>query len=290
MTEILFDLSGKIDQQKIEALSLVKKAADSLNIPFFVVGASARDFILEHCYNIRSPRMTQDIDLGVEVATWEDFNRLSESLIAKGRFTSAREQHRFQFGSVFIDIIPFGSIEDERGKISWPPEHQIFMSIGGFSEAFKNSVTLRLSSSPELKIKVANLAGLALMKIVSWKENSQDRRKDADDLLFIMQNYEEADNFARLFDHEQDLLKEENFDTQVACIRLLGRDMAMIADHDTLSTVRAILDEETAEDSHYRLVVHMVRGTPDLDDKYEKVLFQVKKLRQGFNDVRCDQQ
>ena len=65
MTEILFDLSGKIDQEKLEALSLLKKVADSLSIPFFVVGASARDFILEHCYNIRSPRMTQDIDLGV---------------------------------------------------------------------------------------------------------------------------------------------------------------------------------------------------------------------------------
>jgi predicted nucleotidyltransferase len=149
MTEILFDLSGKIDQQKIEALSLLKKVADSLSIPFFVVGASARDFILEHCYNIRSPRMTQDIDLGVEVAGWEDFNKLSESLLSTGRFFASRERRRFQFGSVLIDMIPFGPIEDERGRISWPPEHEILMSIGGFSEAFKNSVTLRLSSSPK---------------------------------------------------------------------------------------------------------------------------------------------
>jgi predicted nucleotidyltransferase len=287
MTEILFDLSGKIDQQKIETLSLLKKVADSLSIPFFVVGASARDFILEYCYNIRSPRMTQDIDLGVEVAGWEDFNKLSESLLSTGRFFASRERHRFQFGSVLIDMIPFGPIEDERGRISWPPEHEILMSIGGFSEAFKNSVTLRLSSSPELKIKVPTLPGLALMKIISWKDKYPERRKDAEDLLFVMQNYEEAGNFIRLYDHEQDLLKEENFEVQPACIRLLGRDMAMIADPDTLGTVRAILDEETAEDSRYRLVTDMVRSTPDSNDRFEKVVLRVAKLRQGFNEVHC---
>ncbi|MGD0279233.1 MAG: hypothetical protein ABSC11_07990 [Smithella sp.] len=47
MKTISFDLSGKIDQQKIEALLAIKKEADILNIPFFVVGAFARDIILK---------------------------------------------------------------------------------------------------------------------------------------------------------------------------------------------------------------------------------------------------
>jgi len=38
MKTISFDLSGKIDQQKIEALLTIKKEADILNIHFFVVG------------------------------------------------------------------------------------------------------------------------------------------------------------------------------------------------------------------------------------------------------------
>ncbi|MGD0887341.1 MAG: hypothetical protein ABSA46_21055 [Thermodesulfovibrionales bacterium] len=68
MSNILFDLSGKIDQQTVATLSVVKGIADSQGIPFFVVGASARDFLLKHCYGIESQRMTSDIDLGVEVA------------------------------------------------------------------------------------------------------------------------------------------------------------------------------------------------------------------------------
>jgi predicted nucleotidyltransferase len=71
MSKIFFDLSGKIDQQTVAALFAVKKEADALNIPFFIVGASARDIILRHCYGIEPQRMTTDIDIGVEVASWE---------------------------------------------------------------------------------------------------------------------------------------------------------------------------------------------------------------------------
>src|SRR3972149_6497386 len=68
MSIILFDISGKIDPLFVRNLFEIKKVADSLAINFFVVGATARDFVLEHCYNIKSPRSTRDIDLGVEVA------------------------------------------------------------------------------------------------------------------------------------------------------------------------------------------------------------------------------
>ena len=43
MSSISFDLWGKIDQPTVNALSLLKRVADALGIPFFVVGASARD-------------------------------------------------------------------------------------------------------------------------------------------------------------------------------------------------------------------------------------------------------
>jgi predicted nucleotidyltransferase len=282
MSNILFNLSGKIDQQTIAALSLVKEVADSLSIPFFVVGASARDIILKHCYGIEPPRITRDIDLGVEVAGWEQFNQLRESLLSMGKFSSTSQRHRLQFDSVLIDIVPFGAITDERRQISWPPEHEIFMSMVGFKEAYEYSVTVRLSSAPELDIKVPTLPGLALMKIISWKEGHPERQKDAEDLLLIMQKYEEAGNFDRLYEKEQSLLEEENFDTRYASIRLLGRDLAMMADPYTLDTVRTILGEETGQRSQYRLVTDMIRGTVASDTKFDEILSQLEKLRQGL--------
>ncbi|HLA01033.1 MAG TPA: nucleotidyl transferase AbiEii/AbiGii toxin family protein [Thermodesulfovibrionales bacterium] len=283
MSSILFNLSGKIDQHTVEALSIVKKVADSMNIPFFVVGASARDYILKHCYGIEPPRMTRDIDLGVEVASWEQFNQLKESLIATGKFSPGKkEPQRFLFDSVIVDIVPFGPIADKDKRISWPPEHEIFMSMLGFKEAYEYSITVRLSSDPELDIKLPTLPGLALMKVISWKEKYPERKRDAEDLLLIMQKYEYAGNFDRLYAEEQDLLQEEIFDTRLAGIRLLGRDMARIADPDTLRTVKTILDSETGERPRYRLVADMIRSSLMFDANFEHILLQVEKLRQGI--------
>jgi predicted nucleotidyltransferase len=148
----------------------------------------------------------------------------------------------------------------------------------GFKEAYEYSITVRLSSDPELDIKLPTLPGLALMKVISWKEKYPERKRDAEDLLLIMQKYEYAGNFDRLYAEEQDLLQEEIFDTRLAGIRLLGRDMARIADPDTLRTVKTILDSETGERPRYRLVADMIM----FDANFEHILLQVEKLRQGI--------
>jgi len=285
MSNILFDLSGKIDQQTIAVLSVVKKVADSLTIPFFVVGASARDIILNHCYGLKTPRMTKDIDLGVEVASWQQFNQLRESLLSTGKVSPTSKLHSLEFDSVLIDIVPFGAITDERRRISWPPEHEIIMSLVGFKEAYEYSLTVRLSSNPELDIQLPTLPGLALMKLISWKDGYPERQRDAEDLLVIMQKYERAGNFDRLYEKERSLLEEESFDTRYASIRLLGRDMAIMAEPFTLDTIRTILDAETGQLSQYRLVTDMIKSRFDFDPEFDEILPLIEKLRQGLVDV-----
>lgn len=284
MNNILFDLSEKIEPPKIEVLYAIKNAADSLDIPFFIVGATARDLILEHCYNIKSPRRTLDIDLGVKIADWDQFKRLTDTLLATGRFSadSKKQMHRFFSGNIIIDIVPFGPISDKSRKISWPPEHEIIMSLLAFQEAYDYSIIVRLSTNPKLDVRLPTLPGLALMKLISWNDNHQERHsKDAKDLLFIMQKYEEAGNKDRLYEQELSLLEEEGFDTSLAGIRLLGRDMAKIAEEDTIEAVKEILDKETDEHSQYRLISDMLKGNLTVDVKFDDILQQAEKLRQG---------
>lgn len=285
MNNISFDLSGKIDQRTIDALALFKSVADSLGIHFFIVGATARDIILTHCYGIRTSRMTRDIDLGVEIANWEQFELLKKSLLSTGKFKGAPKVHGLLFDSLPIDIVPFGEVSGEDGRISWPPEHETFMSLVGFREAYEFALTIRLSTTPDLVVKLPTLAGLALMKLISWKDGHPLRQKDAHDLLVIMQKYESAGNFDRLYEKEQSLLEEEGFDSTNAGIRLLGRDMAMMASSETLAVALAILDDETRTDSQYKLVADMASGSsgiarPGTDS--EELISQVEKLKQGF--------
>jgi predicted nucleotidyltransferase len=285
MTNILFNLSGKIEKPTVDTLYLLKGIADSFGIPFFVVGAFARDLILKHRYGIEPRRMTTDIDLGVEVASWEQFKKLKESLIATGQFSLTSEKQRLHCGTILIDILPFGPITDEDKKISWPPEHEIIMSMVGFEEAYEYSITVRLSSDPELDIKLASLPGLAIMKLISWKEKYPDRKRDAEDLLLIMNKYEEAGNSERLYGEELPLLIEEGFDTQMAGTRLIGRDMAKMSDPQTFLIIKGILDTETEEMSRYKLVTDMIRETGISDTRFDETLVQLMKLRQGFAET-----
>ncbi len=281
MNNISFDLSGKIEPGYLDVISHVTQVADALGIPFFLVGATARDFILDYCYGIKTTRMTHDIDLGVEISNWEQFEALSKALLATKQFFVTQEKQRFLFNSIPVDIVPFGPVAGENKKISWPPEHEIFMSMLGFEEAYKYSLSVRLNTEPELVLKIPTLPGLALMKLISWNDRYPERPKDADDLLFIMHHYDDAGNTDRLYDEEISLLTAEGFDNQLAGIKLLGKDMAKISDSATTGTIREILVAETDDKSRYRLITDMVK-IYGFHDSFDVILRHVKKLRDGF--------
>ena len=223
MNENFLDLSEKIDSNALEALSLVAQIAESLNARFFVAGATARDAILKLGYDINTGRATVDLDLGVQVADWDHYDKLKEGLVATGRFHATREIHRLMYNDqIPLDFLPFGAIADSGGHLSWPPEHGVSMSVLGFEESYRHSLVVRLSSNPNLDIRFASVAGLALMKIISWNDRRLTSAKDATDLALIIHNYALAGNEKRLFDEVADLFESEEFDYEKAGARLLG--------------------------------------------------------------------
>lgn len=281
MSGISFNLSGKISQFLVDVLRVVGREASALGILYFVVGAAARDIVLEHCHAIRPARGTRDLDIAVEVAGWDEFEALSAALVASGKFSPTRELYRFKYGSFLVDIVPFGGISTDGRSIAWPPDNQIYMNIMGFKEAYQYGLTVRLSEDPVFDVIVPTIPGMALMKMISWKDSYPLRPKDAEDLLFLMDNYAGAGNEDRLFDEEIELLSEEGFDLVPAGIRLLGRDMAAMADTATSGTIRAILNEEIRGKELNRLVQHMAGSRTH---RWEEIRIKLEKLRQGFGE------
>src|SRR4030042_4231487 len=92
MTKKLLDLSEKIDGFTAELFEIISVVAGRMDLPFFVVGAAARDYILELGYGVRIMRATYDVDLGVQVPKWDVYNRLREGLIATERFIPDKNQ------------------------------------------------------------------------------------------------------------------------------------------------------------------------------------------------------
>jgi len=287
MRKSLIDISEKIDKRRLDAIEAIAEIAGSLKIPFFIIGASARDFLLSYDHNIATIRATLDIDIGVRVPDWDHYGKLKKSLIEIGEFIACEEAHRFRFqGGIFVDLIPFGPIADSNHNIQWPPSQEVVMRILGFEESFRHAHTLRLKSKPVLDVKIVTLAGLVLMKIISWKDKYPERDRDATDLAFIIQNYTDAGNFNRILNEKSDLLDSEDFDYVRAGARLLGRDVANILTSKAEKEVLDILNKETGEQDRYRLIEDMVRNAVGQSGDFGYMMNLLEELKSGILEAR----
>jgi predicted nucleotidyltransferase len=283
MRKNYLNISGKIESVRLAALEGIDKIVTLEGISFFIVGATARDFILAKGHNIKPFRATLDIDIGVRVRDWLQYKKLKETLVETGEFKESKEYQRLIFhDKLNIDLIPFGPIADEMENIKWPPDEEIVMPIIGFEEAFTNSQILRIRDNPLLEINVVTLAGFAVMKIVSWNAGYPKRIKDATDLALIMGNYTDAGNTERIFNEHSDLLDSEDFDYVQAGARLLGRDIATILSSDLKDRVIGILDKETGKEEEYRLIEDILMSKTLINVDFDSLLGLLEELKKGI--------
>ena len=281
MKNILVDLSGKIRETSVSILREIEEVSTSLDIPFFVVGATASDIILEHQFDINTRRAT--IDIGVLIAGWNQFETLKNELIRSTKFVPSQQKQRLIYDDDFpLDIIPFGAIEDEDGAITWPPDHEFRMNIAGFQECFQHAVSVKLSSNPELIVKMVSLAGLALLKLISWDDNPERRSKDAPDLFLIMRHYLDAGNLDRLFDEGSDIIEEDSYDYDLASARFLGRDIANISSPATKAKLIEILEREANSKHGHKIALNVLQSDGYRSESYERVVEHFNALLEGL--------
>jgi predicted nucleotidyltransferase len=289
MSRPLLDLSKKIDSGGlIEVCSAISPVANSLGFPFYIVGATARDIVLQCAYNIESSRATVDVDFGVKVSSMSEFSSLKEALVDTGEFQITKAVQRLYFrNGLPVDIVPFGDVSSEGNTIIWPPPNtDIEMNILGFEEAFEHALLVRLSTTPLVEVKVASPVGWALLKIISWYDRpSPECQKDAIDLALIMHKFFETFDLEGLYENEGDLIEEEGFELELVGARLLGRQIQSLAKQQSLTTIREILSQETGEQESYQLILDMItRSIVGDSDQFSSHLLLLEKLYQGIMD------
>jgi predicted nucleotidyltransferase len=256
-----------------------------MKIPFFIVGATARDILLEVHYGIGSKRATLDIDIAVFIENWEQFNHLKDELIGIKHFTPTRDIQRLLFQKRLpVDIVPFGGVAKKDDLLEWPPDGSIKMSVKGLRECFHHAVQVKISDKPKLSVNVVSLAGLAILKLVSWDDNSARRQKDASDLVFIIRNYLEAGNLERLFEEAPDIVNSSDYDYEAGSARLLGRDISKIAYTSTMSKLIEILKRESKRQRGHGIAMDVLLGDRFADESYEKVSAYFDALLKGLTD------
>ncbi len=109
MTSISHNLTGMIDEKTVKILSEIDAIARDLKLAFFIVGATARDILLQHAHGIRTTRATLDVDIGVFVTDWDQFQILKEALVNTEKFSLTRQAQRLCFEDELLRDIIFHS-------------------------------------------------------------------------------------------------------------------------------------------------------------------------------------
>jgi len=269
MTTTSPDLSGKIDKAAVSALGRIHQISSSMNIPFFIVGATARDILLEVHYGIESKRATVDIDIAVFIENWNQFKRQREALTGSNDFTPAKDIQRLLFNERLpVDIVPFGGVASKSNLVEWPPDGSIKMSVTALRECFQHAIQVKISDKPKLSVNVVSLAGLAILKLVSWDDNSARRQKDASDLVFIIRNYLDAGNLERLFEEAPDIVDSGEYDYEAGSARLLGRDMSKIAYTSATNRLIEILRRESKNLRGHAIAMDVLQGDRFAEESY----------------------
>ena len=253
-------ISG-IDSVVLGVYEAVADAADQLGIRWVIIGATARDLVYEQWFGIAPRRRTSDVDLAIEVHSWDDYTRLRTALTENGPFEECgRERQRLKCRETGlpIDIVPFGGVE-EGEAISWPPDHAFRMSTHGLADAMHTAIPLVLEAEQNISVHVVHPAVLVATKLFAWADRP-DRRKDAGDAAFMISEYERVlDNRERLFTEHSDLLDTEDFDLEAAYAEMLGRDLSKLMRPPSLQGLNRLLSGEVSLGEASRLAADMAQ-------------------------------
>ena len=148
----------------LELVHTLDQVARRLSIAYFVIGATARDILLEHVYEVETTRATRDVDFAVVVSSWDAFDQLKTQLIATGQFVAGDSAHRLTFGAGAdaypLDLVPFDGVESG-GEIAWPPKGEFIMNVTGYADAHDSALDVEIT--PGFHVKIASLPALVVL-------------------------------------------------------------------------------------------------------------------------------
>ena len=248
----------------VELLRRLTDSFSKMDKEFYVIGATARDIIMQQLLDTASSRRTKDLDIAIAIPDWNTFEQVKQNLIDDGFKKSRHMRQRFFYGEYELDIVPYGIVAKEDGNIYWPPEEEIAMSVKGFDEVLSEAITVSIDN--DFKVKIASLHGLFLLKFNAWLDRNAKTSKDAEDMSFIFSNYFLA-NLER--EIHQEVYDWENFDDYIVGGYWLAYDIVALLNKEQLCYYKEVIEGELAKEEESRLINQIIENSYGL--KYETV-------------------
>jgi len=284
MNCLKIDINNLPDKHLKELIIILKNAFSKFGIDFYLVGPRVRDLWFS-LHNIQPKRFTYDVDFAIMLSDMREFDQLIQYLEETGDFrVHHKEPYRLVFirNNYLIDLLPFGDIE-LASYTDFADRFDTKISVLGLKEVFDKSVKVYLDNN--LQIKIASLAGLCILKLISWDDRTAERERDLEDLYLIIYNFFDFES-EEIYNKHLDLFddNDDNFNIMNVGARVLGRKMAdILAQSEKLKKrIITILGQNTTDIENSKI------GT-FIASKYNMDLTTVAKLLEdllsGINDV-----
>lgn len=220
--------SRYLDPGLLEVLRRIDTACQTQGVPYLLTGAMAREILLVQVHGLPPGRATRDVDFGVLVKTWAAFVALKAALVESGDFvTDGAVQHRLYTVSerlgvrMPVDLVPFGGVEAPGGSLAWPPNGEVVMDVRGYEAAHHHAIHVEVW--PGLVIPLPSAHGIAVMKILAWKDRgSATQGRDIVDLLEILERAEDLLGLDALYNDHMNVVETWGGDPRLAASHVLG--------------------------------------------------------------------
>ena len=250
----------------------------TLELPYFVVGAMARDILLTHVFGLATRLATRDLDIGVAVRGWDEFEAVATKLVEEAKFVrDPKIVHRLHKDEYPLDIIPYGGVESPEQTITWPPAGEIVMNVAGFQDTFTAADTVQIE--PDLNVRIVSLPGLAVLKLFAWADRGSSDNRDALDLATLVRTYADAGNQDRIYETEFDTMEAVGYNLELAGARLLGRDARLVVSEAVRTKISDLLSDP---ERRTRLTMDMASAWSSLEDVSSVAEGFLEQFQQGL--------
>ena len=273
--------SVQVDDDFYQLLKLFSTAAKKENVPWLMVGATARVLLLETVYGWPKGIATEDIDFAVQVENWEHYEKLCLRLSEQGDLKPLQKPtKRFVTNKkLLFDLVPFGGVETGIKQVYWPPHKDDLMTVRGFASAYNDAIHVNVNNT--IKVPVISPGALCALKIFAWEErHTQHPGRDAKDLAYLFENSESLFPAEEMHTKHQEALIENDYDIELASLYQFGQTVKEILEPDDSKFLKKVIKTEVEQEDDSILVRELQKylSTKDI----ERVFHMLKSFYKPF--------
>ncbi|WP_243382345.1 nucleotidyl transferase AbiEii/AbiGii toxin family protein [Geothrix alkalitolerans] len=286
MTTTWLDLKRPLDLRLDRLLRDLDDLFRSRGIDYLLTGGMAREILLYYGHGCATGRATKDVDFGVTLSSWEDYEALRSALVGTGTFRpdpkeTQRMIHRDPGTGLEtkVDLVPFGAIAGPDGALAWPPDGSHLMRVLGYPQALASAIHLRLDETRW--VPLASGPGLACMKLVAWMDRGDARLgRDAVDFMELLHQYSHVLTDQELYDNHPEAMDRYDFRAEPAAAFILGKQVASLADDQ----LRKVISEALEPPSKQKMLNYFLReqSFKDSGNLFAEAAQQLDSFSEGW--------